>query len=43
MLIPRITFFPLFYDRLEKLYARALKADCEDEMWLSAEDMPLKW
>ena len=45
MLIPRVSYFPLVYDKLERLYARAAgyqPAD-QDEIWLSSEDIPLKW
>jgi autophagy-related protein 5 len=43
MMIPRISFFPLVYDKLEKLYARAAGRGTEDRLWLSAEATPLKW
>lgn len=43
MLVPRISYFPLVYDKLEKLYARALQASAEDEIWLSSGTTPLKW
>ena len=43
MLIPRISYFPLVYDRLEKLYGRAVKQEPSDEIWLSSEAVALKW
>ncbi len=44
MMIPRISYFPLVYEKLEKLFAKA--ADFQpgaDELWLSFEEQPLKW
>lgn len=43
MMLPRVSFFPLLYEKLEKLYARAAGKQTEDELWLSAEATPLKW
>ena len=43
MMIPRVSFFPLVYEKLEKLYSRAAGKQAEDELWLSAEATPLKW
>jgi autophagy-related protein 5 len=43
MMLPRVCFFPLLYEKLEKLYARAAGKQTEDELWLSAEATPLKW
>lgn len=44
MMIPRISYFPLVYDKLEKLYSRSADVGMsEKEIWLSAEDIPLKW
>ena len=45
MLVPRVSYFPLIYDKLERLYARAADYNPgnHDEIWLSNEDIPLKW
>ena len=45
MLVPRVSYFPLIYDKLERLYARAAgyNPGNQDEIWLSYEDIPLKW
>lgn len=43
LLVPRVAYLPLFYDKLEKLYARAANSAPEDELWLSSEDVPLRW
>ena len=43
MMIPRISFFPLVYEKLDKLYSRVAQRQAEDELWLSAEATPLKW
>ena len=43
MMVPRVSFFPLVYEKLEKQYARAAGKQAEDELWLSAETTPLKW
>ena len=43
MLIPRVSYFPLVYDKLEKLYGRAAKQEPSDEIWLSSEAVALKW
>ncbi len=43
MLISRVSYFPLMYDKLEKLYARAVGLSQDDEIWLAAEATPLKW
>ena len=44
MMIPRISYFPLVFDKLEKLYSRLANVEASDkEIWLSAEDTPLKW
>ena len=45
MLVSRVSYFPLIYDKLERLYARAAhhQPGDQDEIWLSYEDIPLKW
>ena len=43
MMIPRVSFFPLVYDKLDRLYSRAAGRQADDELWLSAEATPLKW
>ncbi len=44
MMLPRVSYFPLVYEKLEKLYSRSVNVDeREQELWLSAEDVPLKW
>lgn len=44
MMIPRVSYFPLVYDKLEKLYSRSVSLEAsEKELWLSSEDIPLKW
>ena len=43
MMIPRISYLPMFFEKLEKMYARALNADLEARMWVSFGPMPLKW
>lgn len=45
MLVPRVSYFPLIYDKLERLYARAAgyNPGNQEEIWLSYEDIPLKW
>lgn len=44
MMIPRVGYFPLVFDKLEKLYSRLTNVEAsEKEVWLSAEDIPLKW
>lgn len=44
MMIPRVSYFPLVFDKLEKLYSRSVDVEvAEKELWLSAEDIPLKW
>ena len=45
MLIPRVSYFPFCYEKLEKLFAKAVnyQPGPDMEMWLSFEDMPLKW
>ena len=44
MMIPRISYFPLVFDKLEKLYSRSVDVEVsEKELWLSAEEIPLKW
>ena len=43
MLLPRVSYFPLVYDKLVKLYARAVSASLDDKIWLSYGPSPLKW
>lgn len=45
MLVSRVSYFPLVYDKLERLYARAAdyQPGTQDEIWLSSEEIPLKW
>ena len=43
MLIRRVTYFSMFYEKLEKLFAKETSAAVGDEMWLSSEETPLKW
>lgn len=44
MMVPRVSYFPMIYEKLEKLYSRYVDVDVtEKELWLSAEDTPLKW
>lgn len=45
MLVSRVSYFPLVYDKLERLYARAAnyQPGDQDEIWLSSEEIPLKW
>ena len=44
MMTPRVGYFPLVFDKLEKAYSRFVEANAsERELWLSAEDVPLKW
>lgn len=45
MLVSRVSYFPLIYDKLERLYARAAdyQPGSQDEIWLSSEEIPLKW
>ena len=43
MMIPRVSYFPLVYEKLNKLYAKVTSRGAEDELWLSAEATPLKW
>ena len=43
MMLPRISYFPFVYDKLEKLFARAVGASLEDKIWLSFGPTPLKW
>jgi len=44
MMLPRISYLPFVFDKLEKMFSKA--ADFQpgvDEMWLSFEEQPLKW
>jgi autophagy-related protein 5 len=43
MMIPRVSYLPLVYEKLDKLYSRAAGRQAEDEVWVSAEATPLKW
>jgi autophagy-related protein 5 len=43
MLLPRIAYLPFVYDKLEKLYSRAVGASLDDKLWLSFGPTPLKW
>lgn len=45
MLIPRVSYFPLVYEKLEKLFARSVdyKPGPDRELWLESEETPLKW
>ncbi|CAI8050666.1 Autophagy protein 5 [Geodia barretti] len=43
MMIPRVSYLPLVYEKLDKLYSRAAGRQVEDEVWVSAEATPLKW
>lgn len=44
MMLPRVSYFPLVYEKLEKLFSRSVDVDvAEKELWLSVEDIPLKW
>ena len=44
MMIPRVSYFPLVFDKLEKLYSRSVDVEVsKNELWLSAEETPLKW
>lgn len=43
MLVRRVTYFSMFYEKLEKLFAKETSAVVGDEMWLSSEEIPLKW
>ncbi|KAL5483676.1 hypothetical protein EMCRGX_G020081 [Ephydatia muelleri] len=43
MLVRRVTYFSMFYEKLEKLFAKETSAAVGDEMWLSSEEIPLKW
>ena len=42
-MLPRVSYFPLVYEKLEKLYSRSVSVDAKEELWLAAEDVPLKW
>ncbi|XP_065916844.1 autophagy protein 5-like [Dysidea avara] len=43
MLLPRISYFPLAYDKLNRQFQHAISGSEDDQLWLEYQGKPLKW
>ena len=43
MLLPRVSYFPFIYDKLENVYGGIVGKSIEETIWLSFGSTPLKW
>ena len=43
MMISRVSYLPVVFEWLERLYAKGMDASVDDRLWLSSGSIPLKW
>ncbi|XP_014780325.1 autophagy protein 5 [Octopus bimaculoides] len=43
LLVPRLSYFPLVTDKVQKYFQKFLDAEIQGEFWLEFEGQPLKW